>query len=286
MDLANKDTIRQILAERGLLAKKSFGQNFLVDSVTIDKIIEEARLSSDENVLEIGPGLGVLTSKLATNTPDGLVLAIEKDRDMVEWLRDKFKNAKNVKILAKDILAAPLSDFFEGEYKVVANIPYAITSPIITKFLLGDYKGRAGADSPRPKQLTLMVQKEVGERIVAKAGERERGVLTVLVELFGKAEIICDVSRDKFFPAPKVDSVVINIEVGEPKANPRVFQSLLKAGFANKRRMLHNSLAGSLHLSNNEAKEILEKAGISPLLRAEQLTLEQWLNLLKEVSKP
>lgn len=285
MDLANKDTIRQILLQRGLLAKKSFGQNFLVDRQTIDKIIEAAKLSSKDNVLEIGPGLGVLTSELAKDTPNGLVLAIEKDRDMVEWLRDKFKGVKNVKILAKDILAAPLSDFFEGDYRVVANIPYAITSPIITKFLLGDYKGRAGEDSPRPKQLTLMVQKEVGERIVAMPGERERGVLTVLIELFGKSEIICEVSKDNFFPAPKVDSVVINIKIGEPKANPRAFQSLLKAGFANKRRMLHNSLAGSLHLSNNEAKEILEKAGVSPLLRAEQLTLNQWLSLFKIVQR-
>lgn len=285
MNLSDKTTIIEILKSRGLLAKKYFGQHFLVDASSIDKIIEAADLSSNDQILEIGPGLGVLTQELATKANEGLVLAVEKDRDMVDWLRDKFKSKKNIKIIAKDVLATPLNEFLTGEFKVVANIPYAITSPIITKFLLGDYKGRAGGESPRPTQMVLMIQKEVAERIVARPGERERGVLTVLVELFASAEIITIVPKEKFFPSPKVDSAVINIKISEPKANPRAFLSLLKAGFANKRRMLHNSLAGSLHLSNTESKELLEKAGINPFLRAEQLTLEQWLSLLRIIVK-
>lgn len=285
MNLSDKSTIIEILKKRGLLAKKSFGQHFLVDATTIEKIIEAADLAPGDQILEIGPGLGALTSALAAHINEGLILAVEKDRDMVDWLRDHFKGRKNVKIVAKDVLAAPLDEFLQGDYKVVANIPYAITSPIITKFLLGDYKGRAGVESPRPKQMVLMVQKEVAERIVASPGERDRGVLTVLVELFGESEIVTMVPKENFFPAPKVDSAVVSIKIGEPKANPRAFLSLLKAGFANKRRMLHNSLAGSLHLSNSEAKDLLDKAGINPLLRAEQLTLDQWLELFKVITK-
>ncbi len=275
-----------------LRPKKWLGQHFLVDEDVLRTIVEVANLAPTDRVLEIGPGLGVLTGALSDAVPDGLVLAIERDRDLVDQLRDRFKNRRNVKIVAGDVLASGVEELIpvvpgsdRADYKVVANIPYAITSPIITKFLLGDYRGRAGSDTPRPTSITLLVQKEVAERLTAEPGTRERGVLTVLVELFGPATFVKAVPPAAFEPPPTVDSAIVRIEVGDPAAEPKSFLALLKAGFANKRRQLHNSLSGSLHLTSDEVRDLLAAADINPLLRAEQLTLNQWLTLLRAVRR-
>lgn len=282
-DFSSRQSVRDYLRSQGLAAKKRFGQHFLVDPEVLTVILAAASLKPNDRVLEIGPGLGVLTSALATSLPDGLVLALEKDRDLIDHLRTMFKSRKQVKVVAGDVLATPLSELLQTPYKVVANIPYAVTSPIVTKFLLGDYRGRAGEDSPRPESMTLLVQREVAERLAAEAGNRNRGILTVLIELFGKARVVQTVPPEAFEPPPAVESAVLHIEVAEPKANPLTFHRVLKAGFANKRRQLHNSLAGSLHLPPSTVEAMLERVHISSLLRAEQLTLDQWLALHERI---
>lgn len=261
-------------------AKKRLGQHFLVDKDVLATIVETAKLEAGARVLEIGPGLGVLTAALGKVVgPEGLVLAVEADRDLVDKLRERFHSKSQVKIVAGDILATPLDELLQTPYKIVANIPYSITSPVITKFLLGDYKGRSGTQSPRPESMTMLVQQEVAERLAAKPGTRDRGLLTVLIELFGTATLVRTVPPTAFEPPPQVNSAIIHITLGEPKANPWAFLTLLKAGFANKRRQFHNSLSGSLHLGTNETKELLRKAGIDSTQRAEELTIEQWLSL-------
>lgn len=272
-------------SSNSLVAKKRFGQHFLVDEFVLEDIIRAANLAPDARVLEIGPGHGVLTSALADAVPNGLVLAVEADRDLVDPLRERFKSVKQAKVIAGDILGLPLASLLEPPYQIVSNLPYSITSPVITKFLLGDYKGRTGEMSPRPTSMTILIQKEVAERLTAEPGNRERGVLTVLVELFGSAELIRLVPPESFDPVPRVESAVVRIDLNDPQAEPGAFLQLLKAGFSNKRRQLHNSLAGSLRLGAEEARTMLESADINPLLRAEQLDLGAWLRLFGVVTK-
>ncbi len=315
---------------RAHAAKKYLGQHFLIDADVLASIIAAADLKPDDRVLEIGPGHGVLTSALARAVPHGLVVALEKDYDLLAELRARFGSAANVKIVSGDVLALPMSALIPSSdrttigntseetrlstskesrptnqslsntseesrdrntseesdaaaYKVVANIPYNITSPIITKFLLGDYRGRSGSPpaggSPRPTSMTLLVQEEVAERLAAPPGDRNRGILSVLINLFGSARIVQTVPPTAFAPKPKVSSAILRIDIGEPQANPETFHRLLKFGFASKRRQFHNALAGSLHLPSDVTLRLLERSGINPLLRAEQLTLEQWLAL-------
>lgn len=266
-------------------AQKRLGQHFLVDKDTLDTIIVTAELAPRARVLEIGPGLGGLTHALAKHLPNGLVLAIEKDRALVEFLRREFAKCKQVKIVASDILATPLSELLIAPYQIVANLPYSITSPVLTKFLLGDYRNRAQDKAPRPESMTLLIQKEVAERLTALPGSRARGILTVLIELFGTARIIKIVSPEAFEPRPEVKSALLRLDLNQPKADPWALHTLLKAGFANRRRQLHNSLGGSLHLSSTETKQLLAQAEIVPERRAEQLSLADWLRLLAILKK-
>lgn len=279
MDLANLSTIKKVLQEERIFAKKRLGQKFLVDVVVLSDIIKAADLKEDDQILEIGPGLGALSQALIEAVPQGLVLAVEKDRDMVEWLRKFFKNKKNFKVVVDNILTIQLDKLIQFPYKLIANLPYNITSPVIKKFLLGGQDGQY-----RPESITIMVQKEVAERLAAKTGHRARGLLTVFVELFGGAELVRAVPATSFYPQPKVESAIVHIKVIKPRVEPLSFLKLLKAGFSNKRRMLHNSLAGSWHMSTNEVKKILKKVRIDSNKRAEELRLEEWLALYYHIS--
>ncbi len=272
MVLTNKDTIKDILKENNLWAKKSLGQNFLISQDILNKIINSAKISDTDNIVEVGPGLGVLTNELAKKA--NLVLIIEKDRKLVELLRKQFKSEKNVKIVCQDILIYDLENI-NYDYKVVANIPYQITSPLIRKFLTSEKK---------PQELILMVQKEVAERICAKAGSSERGFLTVLVEFYSKAEIIDYVPSNCFWPEPKVDSAIIklvtsNKQHGAKNIDTKAFFRLVKIGFSQKRRQIHHPLRYGLNLPKNQIIDILNRAGIEKSLRAEDLSLEDWIKL-------
>jgi 16S rRNA (adenine1518-N6/adenine1519-N6)-dimethyltransferase len=269
--MASVAEIKATLTDLGIHPSKALGQNFLLDERTIEFIVQSSKVKAGENVLEIGPGLGVLTEALARAGAN--VLAVEKDRTLARYLTEKFHNWRNVKIINQDAL------FFQpiglGTYKLIANLPYNITSPILRKFLEND---------PKPSLIVVMVQKEVGERIVAPAGDHERGVLSVMVQFHGKPEIIGHVARSKFWPQPDVESVILRIDVvngHQLTAHSKAFFTVVKAGFSKKRAQIHNALKNTLHLSAADVTLMLNQGKIDPAKRAEELTVEEWVELAR-----
>lgn len=254
-----------------MFPKKSLGQNFLINEKIADQIIDAANLSREDTVLEIGPGTGILTDRLVRVA--GQVLAVEKDYELVDKLRKRM-GQKNLKLIHQDALWFDLG--LLSRYKVVANIPYNITSPLIRKFV---------ENEPRPELLVLMVQKEVAERICAKPGDSSRGLLTLIVEFYADAEILFEVGRKEFLPAPKVDSAVIMIRPKDKETirqigiEPKLFFQVVKAGFSSKRQQIHNSLSGVLHLEKDQVTKLLFDSNIDPKMRAEALTQDQWIEL-------
>lgn len=254
--------------------KKYLGQNFLINETILPKIIEAADISKDDTIIEVGPGFGILTEALLD--AGAKVYAIEKDFDLIARLTKRFGNNKNLKIVHQDALFFDLTQF--KKYKVVSNLPFYIASPLIRKFL---------ESSNPPELMIVMIQKEVAEKILAKPGDSERGILTLAVEFYADAEKIAVVSRNSFRPQPKVDAEIIKIKPkshlrGEEKSvEPKLFFRVVKAGFASKRRQVHNSLAATLRMPKDEVLNILNQANIDPMLRAEDLSLEEWIRLIK-----
>lgn len=269
----NKTELIQFLRENEIWGKRTMGQNFLVDEGVLRKIIAAADLKSSDTVLEIGPGLGVLTWELAKRADR--VLALEKDDFLAKLLIQNAKikvqndNSK-LKILNQDALEFDPSDL--GKYKLVANIPYNITSMVIRKFLEAENK---------PELMVLLVQKEVAERIVAGPGEMS--LLSVSVQFYANAEIVDIVKNTSFFPVPKVDSAIIKIVVRSKERGVREidFFRLVKFGFAAKRKTLENNLVAGMHITKNEAADIIKKAGLESKIRAQELSVEDWLKLLE-----
>lgn len=256
--------------------KKQLGQYLLNDQTVVDRIIGALELESTDTILEIGPGTASLTRQLVKTA--GLVLAVEKDFRMVERLRAEFKSQKSkCKIIHDDILKFDESGV-EADYKLVGNLPYNITSPIIRKFLESRHK---------PSVMVLMTQKEVAERITAPPGSSERGILTLMIEYYGKAKLLFHVPRSMFFPVPKVDSAVVRIvpSFQLPVLNSKVFFRIIKAGFSAKRRQIHNSLAGGLGLSTEVIYDMLKQGKIDEKKRAEDLSFEDWQHLTKIYAK-
>ena len=251
--------------------KKSLGQNFLVNPRILDKIVAAAEISEDDVVLEIGPGTGNLTAKLAEKAKQ--VIAVEKDKRLIEELREKFKN-KNVEIIEADILKFKIqnSNFKNDQYKIVANIPYYITS----KFLRIIFE-----EWPRPKVIVLTIQKEVAQRIMAKPPKMN--LLALSVQFFSEPKIIGYISKKKFRPRPKIDSAIIKLT---PRENlltndPEKFFKIAKAGFSGKRKQLINSLSTNLKMGKEEIKKILKEAGINQEIRPGELDIEDWIKLEK-----
>lgn len=256
-------------------AKKSLGQNFLINVSILPTIIKAAEIKSGDTIIEVGPGYGVLTEALLKAGAN--VFAIEKDFDLIAHLTKKFGNNKNLKIVHQDALW--FDETTLAKYKVVANLPFNVASPLIRKFL---------ESSNQPELMVLMVQKEVAEKITAKPGNSERGVLTLSVEFYGNAEIISIISKNNFRPEPKVDAAIIKIEPYKPhrvgegkKVESKLFFRIVKAGFSAKRQQIHNSLAATLRLSKYQVKDLLTRSSINPIKRAEDLTLDDWINLSK-----
>jgi len=249
--------------------KKSLGQNFLRDEKVLQKIIDASGLTPTDSVLEVGPGEGVLTAQLAKYA--GKVIAIELDGALLPMLTEKFQTITNIEIIHGDILDINLprllADRSIAAYKVIANIPYYITSPIIRLFL---------EQALQPQEMILMIQKEVAERIVAGPGQGS--ILSVSVQYYAAAEIIFEVGKQAFFPVPKVDSAVIKIIPTKKfdKEADKVFFRIVKAGFAAKRKTLLNNLSNSLQLDKNIVEKKLQALGIAPTTRAQELSLEKW----------
>ena len=250
-------------------AKKQLGQNFLINESILPTIINAAEIKLGDVVIEVGPGYGVLTKVLLD--AGAKVFVIEKDFDLIAYLTKNFGNNRNLKIVHQDALFFDASHF--EKYKVVSNLPFYIASPIIRKFL---------ESSNPPELMVVMVQKEVAEKIIAKPGNRERGILTLAVEFYGDAEIISTVSKNSFKPMPQVDASIIKI-VPKSKSDieQKIFFRIVKAGFSAKRQQIHNSLAATLRLPKDRVKDILIRSSIDPQKRAEDLTLEDWINLSK-----
>jgi len=248
--------------------KKRLGQNFLVDKNVLNKIIEAANLSLKDIVLEIGPGTGILTIELAKRTKK--VIAVEKDRELCAMLKENLKNYKNVEIINADILGVrpPILGGRTPKYKIVANLPYYITSPVIRKFL--------EAENP-PQSMILMVQKEVAQRIIAKPPQMN--ILAVAVQFYAEPKIISYVSKNSFWPKPKVDSAIIKIvpHVGRTTSHIKigVFFSLVKMGFSSKRKMLKNNL--------KIEESTFKNLGLNPKTRAENLSIENWIKLYEKI---
>lgn len=272
--------VRRLLDRLGLRAKKSLGQHFLVDKGVLHRIVSAAELTSEDTVIEVGPGLGVLTKELARRA--GRVIAVEADPNLASALREV---VADIDIISADILETDpalllASSGVEGaspSYKVVANIPYYITSPILRHFLEASLK---------PSLIVVMVQKEVGEAIVAQPGRMS--LLAVSIQFYGQPVIVDHVPARSFYPPPKVDSVILRIKVHQqppvsvPQANR--FFDVVRAGFSAPRKQLRNALAQGLGIPPKEAANLLERAMIDPQRRAETLHLEEWARICEEIS--
>lgn len=261
-------------------AKKHLGQNFLQDLGVLSKIIEASELTPEDTVVEIGPGRGFLTDELVNKA--GKVIAVELDEDLIPGLKAGFFKQKNFTLLHQDALSY---DPPKEPYKLIANIPYYITSPILNHFLVEQFGGGKvpGGGNP-PTLMVLMVQKEVAEKILAK--KEKHSVLSLQVRLFGDPELVCIVHKHAFRPVPQVDSAVIKIRVhGQPKIEgdlKKLFW-LFHVSFAQKRKKLTNNLSGVLKKSTEQIRQILVKLEIHPDIRAEELTLDEWRKLFNEL---
>jgi 16S rRNA (adenine1518-N6/adenine1519-N6)-dimethyltransferase len=261
---------KEILKKYQAFPIKRLGQNFLIDKNILRKIVEAAELSKEDVILEVGPGVGNLTIELAKKVKK--VIAVEKDKRMVEILKENLKNFKNVEIVegdVREIICTIVKKMAEG-YKVVANIPYYLTSHLIRKLL--ELKRK-------PKLIVLMVQKEVAQRICAKPPKMN--LLAVSVQFYAKPQIISFVSKNCFWPRPKVDSAIIKIEPREKKFDANLFFKIVKAGFSHPRKQLINNLSRKLKREKEEIKKLLSQLGISPKKRAEELSIEDWMKLTK-----
>ncbi len=254
--------------DRVFRPKKQLGQHWLRQKSVLNKIIEAGELKKKDLVIEIGPGLGVLTAELAQKLEQ--VIAIEKDLSLIPILKTNLREFKNVEIIGGDALKADFENF-KG-YKVIANLPYYAATPIIRKFLELENK---------PKLMVLMVQKEVAKRICSQPPDMT--LLAVSVQIYAKAQIIGYVSKNAFWPKPKIDSAIIKLEPRNPelKFNKILFFKIVKAGFSQPRKQLANNLASRLKLSKEETKNWLLKNKLRPDTRAESLSLENWLALVE-----
>jgi len=262
----------EICKENNIKPARSKGQNFLINEKVYDDIVEAADIKKDDVILEVGPGLGFLTEKLAKKAKK--VIAVELDDRLAEVLKSKLNDLKidNVEVLNQNVLDFRFSGDKVKDYKIVANLPYNITSVFLRRFLESDIK---------PKTMVLMLQKEVAERIVAKPGKMS--VLAISVQSYSKPDILFKVPADDFYPSPEVDSAVIrlNVNVEKTKTENKAFFRLVKHGFSAKRKMLKNNLAGGYSMKQNDVGELIEKLGLEKTVRAQELSIEDWKKLLE-----
>ena len=313
--------VRRLLKEFDIQPKKSLGQNFLTDQRALERIVEAAELTPEDIVLEIGPGLGTLTRLLAERA--GRVIAVELDQRLVEVLRQTVADLPNVEIIHGDVLelnpadllerhmgsqllaadcvqpsvasrrqaagSAPLPPQSWGErgaganydalslqYKVVANLPYYITSAILRHLLTAEV---------RPKLMVVTVQLEVARRIIADPGDMS--LLAVSVQFYGRPRIVTRIKAGAFYPSPQVDSAVIRIDLDDQlvieEDDADGFFEVVRAGFAQRRKQLRNTLSAELNLPTSEVAQALSRAGVNPKRRAQTLSIEEWVRVWREI---
>ena len=274
-------TMAKIREKHGFRHSKSLGQNFLTDINIIDAIIEGSEIGSEDLVIEIGPGMGVLTAAAAEAA--GRVIAVEIDRHLIPILKDTLAEYDNIEIINADIMKTDLTELIEsnrqaGRVRIIGNLPYYITTPIVMKLL----EERVPADS-----ITIMMQKEVADRIKAEPGGKTYGALTVAVGFYCTVSHVANAPKEVFVPRPKVDSTVIRLDIREKPPveliNEKIFFETIKNGFGQRRKTLLNSLTGVQGLAKEQIGEALKSAGIDPKRRAETLSLKEFAELANSI---
>ena len=276
---------RFIMKKYGIKANKSLGQNFLINSEVVESIVNSSEISKEDMVIEIGPGLGTLTKYLLKKA--GKVLCIELDTRMIKILEDRFSIYENFEVINQDVLKVNLNEIIKENkkdgkiknVKVVANLPYYITTPIIMKLL---------EDKLDIKSITVMIQKEVADRLIEVPGGKDTGAITYSVYYYCESEKIMEVPNSSFIPEPEVTSEVIKMNLREEPAvkieNPKVMFMIIKSAFMQRRKTLLNALTNAkVFLSKNEGLEILKKLNLDENVRAENLTIENFANIAKSI---
>ena len=287
MELYSPVTIRDIRQRYDFQLSKSLGQNFITDRNIIDKIIEGAGIGSGDLVIEIGPGIGVLTAAAAEKAAK--VVAIEIDSKLIPILGETLCGYENIEVIHADVLKTDLNGIirsqreagnFAGAVRIIGNLPYYITTPIIMQILENGVK--AGS-------LTVMMQKEVADRIKAGPGSKTYGAISVAAQYYCEIRQVTTVPKEVFVPQPKVDSAVLHFEIREEKpvelASEKVFFACIKAGFGKRRKTLLNSLDGVCGLGRKEIKDILGEAGIDASRRAETLGIDEFAAIANAVAE-
>ena len=276
-----------LMKKYGITANKSLGQNFLIDDNVVENIVKSANIQKNDIVIEIGPGLGTLTNELLRVAKK--VICIELDERMIKILKERFLLYDNIEIINEDILKADLNKIVldeknngdVGNFKIVANLPYYITTPIIMKLL---------EKEKCYESITVMVQKEVAERLCADPGSRNAGAITYTVDYYSKAEKILDVPKESFIPSPEVDSEVIKLTIRNQLKielnNEELFFKLIKLAFMQRRKTLLNALSSNNEIFKNkeQLREILKELNIDEKTRGENLKLEQFAQIANRIS--
>lgn len=280
--LSNISNIKEILSRHGFTFSKSLGQNFLINPGVCPRMAQEGGAGKGMGVIEIGPGIGVLTCELAKRADK--VVAIELDKRLLSVLDETLRDFDNVRVLNQDVLKTDLKKLIEEEFPgmpvcVCANLPYYITSPVIMKLL----EERLPVES-----VTVMVQKEAAQRICAEAGTRECGAVTIAVRYYAQPRVLFSVSAGSFMPAPKVDSAVIRLDVHQATpfkvTDEKLFFKAVKSAFAQRRKTLPNALSAGLSLEKGTINALLTNAGIPLNFRAEQLSMEQFAQIANSLA--
>ncbi|MDZ4721253.1 MAG: 16S rRNA (adenine(1518)-N(6)/adenine(1519)-N(6))-dimethyltransferase RsmA [Roseiflexaceae bacterium] len=277
-------TLKSTLRAFELRPSREMGQNFLFDGAVLAQIVAAAELQPDQTVIEVGPGFGVLTWELVQQARD--VIAVELDKRLVEHLQGAFATTPNLKIIQNDILRVPPAELLQNtateHYKVVANLPYAITSPALRHFLEADHK---------PDLIVVLVQWEVAERITAQVGDLS--MLAHAIQMYAEPAIVAKVGRESFYPAPVVDSAILRLRIRPQPAvdvdNIEQLMRVIKAGFLHARKTLSNALPSGLaamgqRVTRDQVLAALHSAGVDPQRRAETVTLPEWAMIYRTLS--
>ena len=281
--LSSHRKTKEVVDKHGFKFSKSLGQNFLIDDNVIDRILDGARLSKGDKIIEVGPGIGTLTREMGRVADR--VVAIEIDKTLIPILKDTLDEFENIEVINQDILKVNVEDLVKeklngGPVKLVANLPYYITTPIVMKFLEEDIP---------VTDIVVMVQKEVADRMNANPGTKDYGALSVAVQYYCDTEIVAKAPRHMFIPQPNVDSTVIGLHVREKRKynvdSEDIFFKTVKAAFGQRRKTLLNALGTLGFLNKDEIREVLNEANIDEKRRGETLSIEEFANLSNCVNK-
>lgn len=282
MDLYDYNTVKRILAKHGFNFSKALGQNFLINPDVCPRMAESLCADKNTGVLEIGPGIGVLTKELCKTA--GRVVSLELDKRLIPVLDETLEEFNNIEVINADVMKTDLNTLINEKFKgcanvkVCANLPYYITSPVIMALL----ESRLPID-----EIVVMVQKEAGERLCAEVGSRLAGAVTVAVNYYADSEILFDVSRDSFVPKPKVDSVVIRLKIRKEQRfkvkDEKKFFTVVRCAFSQRRKTALNSISNTMGIEKNRVSAVFDELGFDLNIRAEKLKMQDFINISEKI---